>query len=153
VSPSVLALGIGCSFHRRSILRHPRQLAPHSSALTDLSQFRGKRIAVLEKARVPWNMRILHENKADVAIITRAAEVKFHSLAWRKHLFRQLMAGPLRPLPTASPPTDLGDIHTARKMADPKSSDVSLGKLRIVVASLHKPAGAIGCLPGLKVFR
>ena len=142
----VLALGIGLFLHRpEQFLGIPAQLAPHSSALTDLSQFRGKRIAVLGKGQSALEYAaILHENKADVAIITRAAEVKFHSLAWRKHLFRRLMAGPLRPLSyRILPPTDLGDIHTARKMADPKkfrrqSPEAQESLLR----ACTKPAGA-----------
>jgi len=90
-----------------------------------------------------------------VAIITRASEVKFRPFAWRKHLFRQLMPGPLRPLSyRILPPTDLGDIHTARKMADPRSSDASLRKFRNrCCETAPSPSAPIGCLPGLKVFK
>lgn len=119
----VLTLGIGLFFYRpEQFFGIPTELAPHSSEVNDLSQFSGKRIAVLGKGQSALEYAaILHENKADVKIITRASEIKFRPFAWRKHLFRQLMPGPLRPLSyRILPPTDLGDIYTARKMADPK---------------------------------
>jgi thioredoxin reductase len=119
----VLTLGIGLFLYRpEQFLAIPAELAPHSSELSDLSQFSGKRVAVLGKGQSALEYAaILHESKADVEIITRASEVKFRPFAWRKHLFRQLMPGPLRPLSyRILPPTDLGDIHTARKMADPR---------------------------------
>jgi thioredoxin reductase len=142
----VLTLGIGLFLYRpEQFFGIPTELAPHSSGLSDLSQFSGKRVAVLGKGQSALEYAaILHENKADVEIITRASEVKFRPFAWRKHLFRQLMPGPLRPLSyRILPPTDLGDIHTARKMADPKkfrrqASEVQESLLR----DCAKPVGA-----------
>lgn len=118
----VLALGIGPFLYRPDVFAGiPGQLAPHAAELNDLAQFRGKRIMVLGKGQSALeSAAILHENGADVEIVTRAHELKFRPFAWRKHLFRTLTPGPLRPLSyMVLPPTDLGDIKTARKMAHP----------------------------------
>jgi FAD-dependent urate hydroxylase len=118
----VLALGIGLFFHRpEQFTGIPRDLAPHSSDLNDFSQFRGKRVAVIGKGQSALEYAaLLHENHAEVHILTRAPELTFRPFAWRKNLFRQLTPGPLRWLSyRILPPTDLGDIRTARKMANP----------------------------------
>jgi FAD-dependent urate hydroxylase len=118
----VLALGIGLFFHRpEQFAGIPRELAPHSSDLNDFSQFRGKRVAVIGKGQSALEYAaLLHENQAEVQILTRAAGLAFRPLAWRKNLFRKLTPGPLRGLSyRILPPTDLGDIRTARKMANP----------------------------------
>lgn len=118
----VLALGIGLFFHRpEEFASIPRELAPHSSDLNDFSQFRGKRVAVIGKGQSALEYAaLLHENQVEVQILTRAPELAFRPFAWRKHLFRKLTPGPLRGLSyRILPPTDLGDIYTARKMADP----------------------------------
>jgi thioredoxin reductase len=119
----VLALGIGLFFQRpEQFAGISRQLTPHSSDLSDLSRFRGKRVAVIGKGQSALEYAaLLHENHAEVQIITRSPALTFRPFAWRKHLFRRLMPGPLKGLSyKVLPPTDLGDIRTARKMADPK---------------------------------
>jgi cation diffusion facilitator CzcD-associated flavoprotein CzcO len=118
----VLALGIGLFFHRPDQFAGiPRELAPHSSDLNDFSQFAGKRVAVIGKGQSALEYAaLLHENRAEVQILTRSPALAFRPFAWRKNLFRRLMPGPLRGLSyRILPPTDLGDIKTARKMADP----------------------------------
>jgi thioredoxin reductase len=56
-----------------------------------------------------------------VQIITRAPGLAYRPFAWRKNLFRKLTPGPLRGFSyRVFPPTDLGDIRTARKMAHPE---------------------------------
>jgi cation diffusion facilitator CzcD-associated flavoprotein CzcO len=118
----VLALGIGLFFYRpEQFVGIPRELAPHSSDLNDFSQFRGKRIAVIGKGQSALEYAaLLHENQADVQIVTRASALAFRPFAWRKNLFRKLTPWPLRGLShRILPPTDLGDIRTARKMANP----------------------------------
>ena len=118
----VLALGIGLFFHRpEQFAGIPRELAPHSSDLNDFSQFRGKRVAVIGKGQSALEYAaLLHENRADVQIVTRAAALTYRPFAWRKNLFRKLTPWPLRGLSyRILPPTDLGDIRTARKMANP----------------------------------
>lgn len=118
----VLALGIGPFFYRpEQFAGIPRELAPHSSDLSDFSQFRGKRIAVIGKGQSALEYAaLLHENQVEVQILTRAPALAFRPFAWRKHLFRQLTPGPLRGLSyRIIPPTDLGDVWTARKMANP----------------------------------
>ena len=119
----VLALGIGLFLQRpEQFAAIPGELAPHSSQLPDLSKFRGQRVAVIGKGQSALEYAaILHEHGAEVQIITRAPAIAFRPFAWRKHLFRTLMPGPLKPISyKILPPTDLGDIHTARKMADPE---------------------------------
>jgi thioredoxin reductase len=118
----VLALGIGLFFHRpEQFAGIPRELAPHSSDLNDFSRFRGKRVAVLGKGQSALEYAaLLHENQAEVQILTRAPALTYRPFAWRKNLFRKLTPGPLRGLSyRILPPTDLGDIRTARKMAAP----------------------------------
>jgi len=118
----VLALGIGPFFYRpEQYAGIPRELAPHSSDLSDLSQFKGKRVAVIGKGQSALEYAaLLHENEVEVQILTRAPALAFRPFAWRKHLFRQLTSGPLRGLSyRIIPPTDLGDVWTARKMANP----------------------------------
>jgi len=118
----VLALGIGPFFYRpERFAGIPRELAPHSSDLSDFSQFRGKRVAVIGKGQSALEYAaLLHENQVEVQILTRAPALAFRPFAWRKHLFRQLTPGPLRGLSyRIIPPTDLGDVWTARKMANP----------------------------------
>lgn len=118
----VLALGIGLFSQRPGQFAGiPRELAPHSSELNDFSRFRGKRVAVIGKGQSALEYAaLLHESHAEVQIITHAPELIFRPFAWRKHIFRTLTPGPLRGLSyRIIPPTDLGDVWTARKMADP----------------------------------
>jgi FAD-dependent urate hydroxylase len=118
----VLALGIGPFLQRpEPFVGLPRDLAPHTSDIRDLAQFRGQRVAVIGKGQSALEYAaLLHENHVDVQIVTRAPGLTFRPFPWRKHLFRTLTRGPLTPLSyKVFPPTDLGDIKTARKMADP----------------------------------
>lgn len=118
----VLALGIGLfSYRPEEFADVPRELAPHSSDMSDFSQFKGQRIAVIGKGQSALEYAaLLHENQVEVQILTRAPALAFRPFAWRKNLFRKLTPGPLRELSyRILPPTDLGDIRTARKMADP----------------------------------
>jgi thioredoxin reductase len=118
----VLALGIGPFYYRPGQFAGiPRELAPHSSDLSDFSVFKGKRVAVIGKGQSALEYAaLLHENQAQVQIITRASGLAYRPFAWRKNLFRTLTPGPLRGFSyRVFPPTDLGDIRTARKMANP----------------------------------
>ena len=75
----------------------PREFAPHSSDFCDATRFRGQRVAVVGKGQSALEYAaLLHENGADVQIITRASGLAFRPFAWRKHLFRTLTPGPLR---------------------------------------------------------
>lgn len=119
----VLTLGIGLFWHRpEQFANIPRELAPHSSDLKDFAQFKGKKVAVVGKGQSALEYAaLLHEKGAEVQIITRAPALTFRPFAWRKHLFRQLTPGPLKGFSyRVFPPTDLGDIRTARKMAHPE---------------------------------
>ena len=118
----VLALGIGPFFHRpEQFANIPRELAPHSSDLSEFSRFRGKRVAVIGRGQSALeSAALLHENQAEVQILTRDPALIFRPYAWRKHIFRMLTPGPLLGLSyRIIPPTDLGDVRTARKMANP----------------------------------
>ncbi|HTS12515.1 MAG TPA: FAD-dependent oxidoreductase [Candidatus Limnocylindrales bacterium] len=150
----VLALGIGYFVNRpEQFTNAPRELVPHSSQLSDLTQFEGKRVAVVGKGQSALEYAaILRENGADVVILTRAAQLAFRPFAWRKHLFRRLTGGPLRPFSfKVFPPTDLGTIKTARKMADPEkfrrqSSAVQTQLLK----DCARPVGAYWLQPRLQ---
>ena len=118
----VLALGIGPFLYRpEEFVDIPRELAPHSSEVSDFSPFRGKRVAVIGRGQSALeSAALLHENGAEVEILTRDPALIFRPFAWRKHIFRKLTSGPLLSLSyRIVPPTDLGDVRTARKMANP----------------------------------
>jgi thioredoxin reductase len=118
----VLAVGIGLFSQRPDeFVDVPRELASHSSELSDLSQCNGQRVAVIGTGQSALEYAaLLRENGADVVILSRSAEIRFRPFAWRKDVFRKLTSGPLRGLSyKILPPTDLGDIKTVRKMADP----------------------------------
>ena len=142
----ILSLGIG-SFSNRpeQFAGIPQELAPHSSNLNDLSQFAGKRVVVMGNGQSALEYAaLLHEEKAEVEIITRASAVSFHRFTWRKHLFRKLTPGPLRPFSyRVLPPTDLGDIRTARKIAHPRLFRRQSPEIQeSLLNSCRKPAGA-----------
>jgi len=118
----VLALGIGLFTHRPEQFAHiPTELAPHSSGLTDPSQFKSKRVAVIGAGQSALeHAALLHEDKADVEILTRSAGPEYLAYPWRRKLFRKLTPGPLRPFSyRVFPPTDLGGFTTVRTIADP----------------------------------
>jgi FAD-dependent urate hydroxylase len=119
----VLAVGIGLfSYRPEQFANIPKELAPHTSELSDLCKWRGKRVAVIGTGQSALEYAaLLHESGAEVTILSRSSEVKFRPFAWRKHLFRTLTGGPLKGFSyKVFPPTDLGDIRTARKMANPE---------------------------------
>jgi FAD-dependent urate hydroxylase len=142
----VLAIGIGPFRTKPEVFDAiPTELAHHSSDLTDPSRYRGQRVAVVGKGQSALEYAaLLHEAGAEVQILTRGDDIKFRPFAWRKHLFRTLTPGPLRPLSyRILPPTDLGDIKTARKIAHPEqfrrqSPEVQLSLLK----DCMKPVGA-----------
>ncbi len=117
----VLALGIGLFTQRpKQFDGVPRELAPHSSDLSDFAHFKGKRVAVIGRGQSALeSAALLHENGAEVQILTRDPALVFRPFAWRKHIFRKLTSGPLLGFSyRIIPPTDLGDVRTARKMAN-----------------------------------
>ena len=150
----VLALGIGLFFHRPDQFAGiPRELAPHSSDISDFSQFRGRRVAVIGKGQSALEYAaLLHENQVDVQILTRTPAMAFRPFAWRKHLFRQLTPGPLRGISyRILPPTDLGDIRTARKMANPELFRRQTPEVQEkLLKDCAKPVGAYWLPPRLK---
>ena len=118
----ILASGIGIFSSRpEQFANIPKEFVAHSSEFSDLSVCAGKRVGVVGTGQSALEYAaLLRENGADVVIISRSPKVKFRPFAWKKHLFRQLTGGPLRGLSyRIIPPTDLGDVRTARKMADP----------------------------------
>jgi thioredoxin reductase len=145
-SSVVMAIGIGYFRNRPEEFEHqPRELAPHSSDFTDPARFKGLSVAVLGRGQSALEYAaLLKEAGADVQILTRGRGVAWLPFAWRKHLWRRLTPGPLRPLSyKVLPPTDLGDIRTARIMADPdkfrrQTPDVQLAMLKDVTT----PRGA-----------
>ncbi len=150
----VLALGIGF-FSRRpeQFCNIPRELAPHSSDLSEFSQYKGKRVAVIGRGQSALeSAALLHESGARVQILTRDPALIFRPFAWRKHLFRKLTSGPLLGLSyKIIPPTDLGDVRTARKMAHPdlfrrQSPEVQEQLLK----ACARPIGAYWLEPRLK---
>jgi thioredoxin reductase len=153
----VLALGIGPFFHRpEQFAGIPRELAPHSSDLNDFSQFRGKRVAVIGRGQSALEYAaLLHEIGAEVRILTRDPALIFRPFAWRKHIFRILTSGPLLGLSyKIIPPTDLGDVMTARKMAIPdlfrrQTPEVQERLLR----ACARPIGAYWLEPRLKAVQ
>jgi len=150
----VLALGIGPFFYRpEEFAGISRELAPHSSDFSDCSRFRGKKVAVIGRGQSALeSAALLHENGAEVQILTRDPALIYRPFAWRKHIFRTLTSGPLLPLSyKVIPPTDLGDIYTSRKIAIPElfrrqSPQVQEDLLR----SCARPIGAYWLEPRLK---
>jgi thioredoxin reductase len=150
----ILALGIGLFSQRpEQFAGIPRELAPHSSELSDFSRFKGKRVAVIGRGQSALeSAALLHETGAEVQILTRDPALIFRPYAWRKHIFRKLTSGPLLGLSyRIIPPTDLGDVITARKMANPdlfrrQTTEVQEQLLR----ACARPIGAYWLEPRLK---
>jgi len=121
----VAALGIGSFKYRPELFDAvPRELAPHSSEFQKASEFKGQRVAVIGKGQSGLeSAALLSENGAEVDVIVRACDVEFMVHSWRKRLFRRLTGhGPLKPFShKVLPPTNLGTIRTARKIANPDS--------------------------------
>ena len=150
----VLALGIGPFSQRpEQFAGVPREVAPHTCDLRDLSQFRGKRVAVVGKGQSALEYAaLLHESGAQVQVITRAPALIFRPYAWKKHLFRALTSGPLLPFSyKVIPPTDLGDVRTARKMADPDKFRRQTPEVQeMLIKACTRPIGAYWLEPRLK---
>ncbi len=153
----ILAVGIGLfSFRPEQFEAVPKELAPHTSELKDLHQLRGKRAAVIGTGQSALEYAaLLHENGAHVVIISRSSEIKFRPFAWRKHLFRQLTGGPLKGLShRIIPPTDLGDIRTSRKMANPDLFRRQPAEVQEqLIRACTRPIGAYWLMPRLQDVR
>ncbi len=150
----ILASGIGIFSSRpEQFANIPKEFVAHSSEFSDLSVCAGKRVGVVGTGQSALEYAaLLRENGADVVIISRSPEIKFRPFAWKKHLFRQLTGGPLRGLSyRIIPPTDLGDVRTARKMADPnlfrRQSPETQEQL---IRACTRPIGAYWLAPRLK---
>jgi thioredoxin reductase len=150
----VLTLGIGLFSSRpEQFAGIPRELAPHSSELSDLSKFAGKRVVVIGHGQSALEYAaLLKEGKAEVEIVTRAPEVIYRPFAWRKHIFRMMTPGPLRPLSyRVLPPTDLGDVRTVRKIAHPRLFRQQTPEVQeLLLRSCIRPIGAYWLEPRLK---
>ena len=150
----VMALGIGPFSQRpEQFAGISREIAPHTCDLKDLSQFGGKRVAVVGKGQSALEYAaLLHENGAEVQVITRAPALIFRPYAWKKHLFRTLTSGPLLPFSyKVIPPTDLGDVYNARKMADPeKFRRQTPEEQEKLIKACTRPIGAYWLEPRLK---
>jgi len=142
----VLALGIGQFAQRpEQFVALPKELVSHTSDLADLSPFRRKRLAVIGKGQSALEYAaLLHEQKADVQIVTRSGFIDYLPPRWRLRLFRNLTPGPLRPLSyMIRPPTDLGNIRTARLIADPdKFRKQSPEVQNALLGSVKRPIGS-----------
>jgi len=150
----VLALGIGFFSRRPEQFRDvPKELAAHSSELSSFSRFKGKRVAVIGRGQSALeSAALLHESGAKVQILTRDPALIYRPFAWRKHLFRRLTSGPLLPFSyKVFPPTDLGDIRTARKMAHPELFRRQTPEVQEqLLKACAKPIGAYWLEPRLK---
>ena len=150
----VLAMGIGLFSHRpEQFADIPRERAPHSSELSDFSRFKGKRVAVIGRGQSALeSAALLHEQGAEVQILTRDPALVFRPFAWKKHIFRKLTSGPLLGLSyKIIPPTDLGDVWTARKMAKPELFRRQAPQLQEqLLRACARPIGAYWLEPRLK---
>jgi thioredoxin reductase len=150
----VLSLGIGPFTHRpEQFLGIPRELAPHSSDLTDPSQFRHKRVAVIGKGQSALEFAaLLHESEAEVELLTRSSTIEYLAYPWRRKLFRKLTPGPLTPFShRVFPPTDLGGIITSRTIAEPNKFRRQSPKVQEFLArSVTRPIGAYWLPPRLQ---
>jgi thioredoxin reductase len=150
----VLALGIGPFFYRpEEFAEISRELAPHSSDLSDFSRFRGKRVAVLGRGQSALeSAALLHEAGAEVQILTRDPKLIYRPYAWKKHIFRALTSGPLLSLShKIIPPTDLGDVWTSRKMANPELFRRQTPEVqKQLIRACARPIGAFWLEPRLK---
>ncbi len=153
----VLALGIGPFSQRpEPFAAISREIAPHSSDLNDFSRFKGKKVAVIGKGQSALEYAaLLHEGHAEVQILTRAPKLIFRPFALRKHIFRALTSGPLLGLSyKIIPPTDLGDVWTARKMAHPELfRRQSREAQQALINACARPIGAYWLEPRLKGVR
>ncbi len=150
----VLALGIGLFSKRpEQFSGLSRELAPHSSDLNDFGRFKGKRVAVIGRGQSALeSAALLHEQGAIVQILTRDPALIYRPYAWRKHIFRKLTSGPLLGLSyKVIPPTDLGDVWTARKMANPELFRRQTPEVQEqLIRACARPIGAYWLEPRLK---
>jgi hypothetical protein len=77
----ILAVGVTHFWYTPECLRHlPSEFASHSYQQADLEGFRGRRVAVIGAGSSAIDLAaLLHEAGADVKLIARAQELKFHS--------------------------------------------------------------------------
>jgi len=150
----ILALGIGFFLTKPpEFAGISSELAPHSSEVGDLAKFKRLRVAVLGKGQSALEYAaILHENGADVIIVTRAPQLAYRPFAWRKNLFRTLTSGPLLPFShMVFPPTDLGTIKTARVMANPEKFRRQTPEVQAqLLKDCARPVGAYWLEPRLQ---
>ncbi len=153
----VLALGIGLFCNRpEQFAGISRDLAPHSSDLNDFVRFKGKRVAVIGRGQSALeSAALLHEQGAVVQILTRDPAIIYRPYAWRKHMFRKLTSGPLLGLSyKVIPPTDLGDVWTARKMANPELFRRQTPEVQEqLIRACARPIGAYWLEPRLKAVK
>jgi cation diffusion facilitator CzcD-associated flavoprotein CzcO len=142
----VLALGIGLFTYRpEQFAGFPKELVSHSSELIDPSRFKGKRVAVIGKGQSALeSAALLHENQAQVEVLTRGASLLYLKYPWRRKLFRKLTPGPLTPLSYKMfPPTDLGGFITSRVIASPDKFRRQSPRMQQYLArSVTRPIGA-----------
>jgi len=154
----VLALGIGSFKHRPDLFASiPAELAPHTSEFRNASDFKGQRVAVIGKGQSGLeSAALLSESGAEVDVIVRAPEIEFIVYSWRKHIFRLLTGhGPLKPFShKVLPPTNLGTIMTARKIANPESFRSQPPEIQqALLEECWKPIGAYWLPERLKNVR
>jgi thioredoxin reductase len=149
----VLALGIGLfRYCPENFAAVPNELAFHSSDLSDPSQLKGLRAAVIGKGQSALEYAaLLHESKADVTIFTRAPGVRYFGYPTKKRIFRALTPGPLRPFShRVLPPTDLGGFRTGRKIANPDNFRRQPPDVQEALLSYcRRPIGAYWLVPRL----
>ena len=143
---AVLALGIGPFGYRPDVFAGvPGELAIHSSEVTEPTQFRGKRVAIIGKGQSALeSAALLHESQANVQVLSRSSEIEYLGYPWRVKLFRTVTPGPLRRFShTVFPPTDLGGFRTVRTIADPVKSGRQRPEVQEALArSVTRPIGA-----------
>jgi flavin-dependent dehydrogenase len=122
----------------------PPQLASHSSAHTDLSEFDGRRVAVVGGGQSALeSAALLHEAGADVEVFVRAPSIhwlsrsaRLHKLGWLSRLFYA--------------PTDVGPVGVSRIVAAPNWFRRFPRRLQDPMAArCIRPAGAAWLRPRL----